>query len=120
MVNHVDPCSPFSGSVALGKLLNSQSLMCVMGLISWRFLVGLLTGRAPRRTGREPALNKGQLLLGLLLLRWSLAVVRVSLHLSSLLGAVAGGGRASLAALGNSGQKGGGAIFSGFWFYLWL
>ena len=36
------------------------------------------------------------------------------------LGPVAGGGRASLAALGNSGQKGGGAIFSGFWFYLWL
>lgn len=30
------------------------------------------------------------------------------------------GGRASLSALGNSGQKGGGAIFSGFWFYLWL
>ena len=87
MVNHVDPCSPFSGSVALGELLNSQSLMCMMGSISWRFLVGLLTARAPRRTGREPALNKGQLLLGLLLLRWSLAVVRVSLHLSSLLGA---------------------------------
>lgn len=61
--------------------------MCVMGLISWRSFVGLLTGRAPRRTGREPALNKGQLLLGLLLLRWSLAVVRVSLHLSSPLGA---------------------------------
>lgn len=81
------PAPPLSGSVALGELLNSQSLMCVMGLISWRFLVGLLTARAPRRTDREPAFNKGQLLLGLLLLRWSLAVVRVSLHLSSLLGA---------------------------------
>lgn len=33
---------------------------------------------------------------------------------------LAGGGRVSLPAPGNSGQKGGGAIFSGFWFYLWL
>lgn len=33
---------------------------------------------------------------------------------------LADGGRVSLAAVGKSGQMGGGAIFSGFWFYLWL
>lgn len=35
----------------------------------------------------EPALNKSQLLLGLLFLRWSPTLALVSLYLSSLLGA---------------------------------
>lgn len=58
-----------------------------MGLIPWTFLIGLLRTKAPSSTGTEPALNKSQLLLGLLFLRWSLTVALVFLYLSSLLGA---------------------------------
>lgn len=58
-----------------------------MGLIPWTFLIGLLRTKAPSSTGTEPALNKSQLLLGLLFPRWSLTVALVFLYLSSLLGA---------------------------------
>lgn len=57
-----------------------------MGWIVWPFLIGLLGTKAPSSIVTEPALNKSQLLLGLLSLRWSLTLVLVSLDQSSLLG----------------------------------
>ena len=66
---------------------SSPLRVCVMGFNIRTFLTGLLGTKAPSSTGREPALNKPQLLLGLLFLRWSLTMVLMSLHLSSLLGA---------------------------------
>lgn len=64
------------------------------GLIPWTFLIGLLKTKALSGTGTESALNKSQLLLGLLFLRWSPIVTLVFLNLSPLLGAwLVGAGR---------------------------
>lgn len=55
------PAPPPTGCAALGKLLTSQSLTCVMGLITCTFPIGLLGAKLPSGTGTEPALNKSQL-----------------------------------------------------------
>lgn len=100
-----------TGCVALGKFLTSL----------WAFFIGLLGTKAPGGTVTEPALNKRQLLLIGAAIPYVVTNLGLGVSLPEFPAwGLAGRGKASLPAFGNSGQKGGGAIFSGFWFYLWL
>lgn len=100
-----------TGCVALGKFLTSL----------WAIFIGLLGTKAPGGTVTEPALNKRQLLLIGAAIPYVVTNLGLGVSLPEFPAwGLAGRGKASLPAFGNSGQKGGGAIFSGFWFYLWL